>query len=239
MEETLEKKKQGNLKTLSKFIYVLAKIGKIFTIIGIVAIAIGLSIAIAVTSNIEIKAKDSSDMEIKFADQTIQYRDKIDKVTLKISGGEETEIEDKDAVQGLRMIAAKASQISMKQVVLYLVALLIFTVATMVLSAIMLNYVEKLFKNISKEDTPFIMENVEYIKKIGWFMVASAVVSAFGNGVANGLISGNSSFSASLSSGTGFNLVLILTVFASAIIVEYGCKLQEKSNAKIYDSDVK
>lgn len=233
MEETLEKNKQKNLKTLSKVIHVLAKIGKIFTIIGIVAVAIGLSIAIAVMSNIDLKVKDSNNIEMKFSDQTIQYKDELDKVKLKVAGGEEVEIDDKDAVQGLRLIASKASDFSKSKILIYLVALLISTVAIMVLTVIILNNVEILFKNVSKEDTPFIMENVELIRKIGWLKVASAIVSL----VANGAINTFTNIDANV--GTGVNLVSILVIFASSIIVEYGCKLQEKSNAKIYDVDVK
>lgn len=226
----LEGKKQKNLKTLSKVIYVLAKIGKVFAIIGTVFAAIGIIIGMVFVNNLDINVKNSNDITIKMGDAVIQYKDENDGVSIT-SQGEEVKFDDEETIQGMRLVATELTKISKGQIIAYLAVTLVFTVAGLILTAIILDYVNKLFKNISKDDTPFIMENVDYLRKIGWYMVTSTIVSAVGNGIGSEMVGGSFSF------GYGFNLIMILIVFAASIIFEYGSNMQEDSDAKIYGSE--
>ena len=223
----LEGKKQKNLKTLSKVINVLAKIGNIFAIIGTVFAAIGIIIGMVFVNKLDINAKNSNDITIKIEDAIIQYKDENNEISLTAQG-EEIKFEDEESMQSMRILATMIAKISKDQIMAYLAVTLIFTVAGLILTAIILNYVYKLFKNISEENTPFIMENVDYLRKIGWYMVASTVVSAVGNGIGSAITEGSFTFE------YGFNLIMILIVFAASIIFEYGNNMQEDSDAKIY-----
>ena len=49
---------------------------------------------------------------------------------------------------------------------------MIFLIIDIVIMIIILNYVEKLFNNIKNNQTPFTLENADFIKKNSYLMIA-------------------------------------------------------------------
>lgn len=226
----LEQKKQKNLKTLSKAIYVFAIIGKICAIIGTVFVILGMSLGIAALSSIDLKVNNSRDMEVKIGSSVIQYKDEGDKLTLAVDR-EKEKITDTEAVDALRVLTSMISRTSKSQLIGYLATMLVFTTAGLIITAIILSNVEKLFKRIAKENTPFTMENVATIKKIGYFMIGATVLAYAGNSVIG------KALGMSLNLSYGFSIITILIVFAAAFICEYGANLQADTEATIYGDD--
>ena len=54
---------------------------------------------------------------------------------------------------------------------------MIFLIIDIVIMIIILNYVEKLFNNIKNEKTPFTLDNVKFIKKISYLMIALILIT--------------------------------------------------------------
>lgn len=54
---------------------------------------------------------------------------------------------------------------------------MIFLIIDIVIMIIILNYVEKLFNNIKNNQTPFTLENADFIKKNSYLMIALIFVT--------------------------------------------------------------
>ena len=101
---------------------------------------------------------------------------------------------------------------------------------------IILNYVEKLFNNIKNNQTPFTLENVGFIKRISYLMIALILITPISDavfsiisGVSNG---GDSPFEI-------INVLEILIIFSMSYIFEYGYEIQKDSRGKMYSEENK
>ena len=127
------------------------------------------------------------------------------------------------------IILLEAYEDTKEKLIGFLVVTMIFTLVILILSAILLNKVEVLFKNIAKKDTPFIKENAGIIRKIGYYMIAITIISAIESVLSTALIGG-----ARISkTGIGFSLMTILIIFAAARLFDYGNGLEEGNQEKI------
>ena len=96
---------------------------------------------------------------------------------------------------------------------------------------IILKYVENLFNNIKNNKTPFIVENVNFIKKIAYLMIALIIINPI-SGILFGKILGISE------SSNGFELmsiIEILIIFSMSYIFEYGYEIQKDSKGIMYN----
>ena len=202
----LEKEKQKKLKSVSKAIYILAKIGKIFAIIGAVFLVIGM--AIAITATTFVTAKNNNEIEVKV--------------------GEETKIEDAESKADLRTVAKIFFDNSKESLIISLCMTLVFSLAEIIVAVMILKYLEKLFKNISNDDTPFTLENVECLKKMSYYMLASFIISVLGNSVVSSIIGKD------MGMNIGINVIYILVVYAFRFVFEYGYNIQQESDSTIY-----
>ena len=230
--EVVNDKNLKSLKSLSKVIYVLAIIGRVVTIIGAVFATLGMAIAIICLSTINIKTNDG--IEIGFGDNVVKIsniEENLNNDTLTITAnGEKVDIDDKEAIDAIRLAGKYINEENKEKLIGFLAVTMIFTLVILILSAILLKKVEKLFKNISKESTPFIKENVEHIRKCAYYMIAITIISAMESGLANALLGGTTSISGT---SIGFSLITILIIFAAARVFDYGCKLEEKNEEKV------
>ena len=85
-------------------------------------------------------------------------------------------------------------------------------------TAVLLNYVARLFENFTNNTTPFTLGNVRLIKKIGKAAIVVAVLEVIASGFGG----------VSLSVGVG--VVSILIIYAFSYIFEYGYKLQRQQD---------
>ena len=104
-----------------------------------------------------------------------------------------------------------------------------FALISIIIAILLLRRVEKLFKNINKNDTPFTYDNVEHIRRIAFLMIINIILPAIASAVIELILKVdlNIHFGA-------YNLIEILSLYVLVYVFEYGCKLQKDSKCKIY-----
>ena len=120
------------------------------------------------------------------------------------------------------------------EIIGYLEAGCLCLLVELIVMIIILKYVENLFDNIKNNNTPFTLDNVNYIKRISYLMIALIMVNplaeTFFSLIYN--VSGNTG---------GFELMSILEIliiFSMSYIFEYGYEIQKDSKGKMYNEDV-
>lgn len=218
----LKKEEQKKLKSLSKGIYVLSRIGRIaliicvpFYIIGILAIGYFINI-------VEIK---NDEIAFKGTNESIKLVEKDGKYSILLG-----ESEFEELTQNQYNIAKNTLEnTSPTKILVYGGISATLILGVLIIAIIVLRNVEKLFININKEDTPFILDNVDYLKKLGLLMIISTVFNFIASILLQIVIDTDISISAEL-----FSIVEILMVYCMAYIFEYGYELQQGSKSKIY-----
>ena len=99
------------------------------------------------------------------------------------------------------------------------------------LMSMLLKYLDKLFTNIYNGDTPFTLDNVSYIKKMSYIMMASIVLPMFAQIFYNIATMQNVELEIEL-----FNILEIVFLYAMSLIFEYGYRIQKDSKGIMYDS---
>lgn len=213
--------KQGRLKTLSTIISVLAKIGKVFCFIGIAGLII-FAIAISVlASGVNFKKH-----EIKVADQVLKYEVKDDNLIIYVNDKKQ----DFDfKVTGLGKEMEKLEDITSEKIITSCLVFTVGEIAILVFLIIFLGKLSKLFKNISKNDTPFTSDNTVLIHGLANNLVILFVIPIVLSVIINLIISLDINLNVSFTS-----ITLILITYVASIIFEYGTMLQEKSKQTIY-----
>lgn len=144
-----KKEKQMKMKGISKAIYILAKIGKVCSIVGIIGLII-LMLAIP---------------------QIIQNV-KLDNNQVTVFGGM---VEFKDTATALKASEIFNNH-SVLTNIIFSEIVAIFIIVTLILLMLILMKLEKLFINIHNGDTPFTLENIDCIKKIALFMILIIII---------------------------------------------------------------
>ena len=213
--------KQKGLKTLSKILQILAILAKVCLWIGLVFLVI-LAIAFPLVAEDVTISKE----ELSYKSHKIELRESDDKLDIYYKDKQigEMDVSEKEIVYTL------IDEIKERKLIFVIEVAMIVGVVSIILAIYIMGYVEKLFKNINEQVTPFIEENVTLIRKIGYFMIASVVVGVVGSGIMSVIALKSLDFSYDLVS-----IGEILMVFALAYIFEYGCSLQEGTDAKVYD----
>lgn len=216
-------KKQKQVKTLSNVIGLIGKIGSIVLKVAIPFIIIAMLIVPYIVSNLEVKEN-----EITFKSESIKI---VDENKIEVHGviiGEyDGDLADNEVIK-LFINNSKVKIIS------YFESAMIFLIIDIVIMIIILNYVEKLFNNIKNNLTPFTLENVGFIKKISYLMIALIMITPISNILFNVI-------STSTNSGeNSFGLIgilEILIIFSMSYIFEYGYEIQKDSKGKIYSEE--
>ena len=216
-------KKQKEVKTLSNVISIIGKIGSIVLKVAIPFIIIAMLIVPYIVSNLEVKEN-----EITFKSESIKI---VDENKIEVHGviiGEyDGDLADNEVIK-LFINNSKVKIIS------YFESAMIFLIINIVIMMIILNYVEKLFNNIKNNQTPFTLENVGFIKRISYLMIALIIITPISNILFNVI-------STSTNSGeNSFGLIgilEILIIFSMSYIFEYGYEIQKDSKGKIYSEE--
>ena len=220
----LEKKKQKELKVISKIIYIISKIGSICARVGAICLivtAVLLTTFIGVT-----KVEEGNVIKNEFGSNVVEYR-KVDE-NIEIKGDTKVhliKIESDDFDKIIEMF----NNNSKGKMIVVTIAASAFFITGLFLLSIALGHLAKLFKNINEGDTPFTLENVHHIKKMSYFMIAMTIVVAIGNGISSLIMDQDFDL------GIGF--VSILVFYSIAYIFEYGYELQLDSKGKIYGEE--
>jgi len=220
----LEKKKQKELKVISKIIYIISKIGSICARVGAICLivtAVLLTAFIGATS-----VEGGNVIKNNFGNEVVEYRKVNDEIEVK--GDSKIHLMKIEA-NDFDKITELFNNNSKEKMIVVTIAASTFLVAGLFLLSIGLGHLAKLFKNINEGDTPFTLENVHHIKKMSYFMIAMTIVVAIGNGISSLIMDQDFDL------GIGF--VSILVFYSIAYIFEYGYELQLDSKGKIYGEE--
>ena len=219
----IEKDKQRKLKVLSKIIYILAKIGKILTYIAIPFIVLGMVVIPMLMNKIDIK---NDRIILKDKGNIISIVEKNDKLVINVKDAKVAEV---TSAKDISKIKDFFNNNSKGTIIAAGETALAFALISIIIAILLLRRVEKLFKNINKNDTPFTYDNVEHIRRIAFLMIINIILPAIASAVIELILKVdlNIHFGA-------YNLIEILSLYVLVYVFEYGCKLQKDSKCKIY-----
>ena len=213
-------KKQNQVKTLSNIISLIGSIGKIVLMVAIPFVIMAMILVPYVINNVEVKGNDLS-----LKTDNIEI---VDNKTLELFGvaviGVEEELEYKQVVD----IFTNNSKFA---IIGYLEGGFIFLLVDLIIMIFILSYVEKLFNNIKNNNTPFTLDNVNYIKRISYMMIALIMITPVTELLFNVLVD-------NLENSGGFELMSILEIliiFSMSYIFEYGYEIQKDSKGIMYE----
>ena len=214
-------KKQKEVKTLSNVISLIGKIGAIVLKVAIPFIILGMILVPYIVNNIEIK-----DNEIVFKTDNIKIigENKIEIHDI-IIGEFDIQDEDYDVIE----MFEDNSNI---KIITYIETGLVFLLVELYIMIIILGCVEKLFNNIKDKTTPFTLDNVKYIKKISYLIIALILITPISDilfSIILGISTGGSSPFELMS------ILEILIIFSMSYIFEYGYEMQKDSQARMYN----
>ena len=200
--------------------WLIGNIGKIVMMVAIPFMVLAMVLVPYVISNVEVV-----DNKVELISDNIEV---VDNKTIQLFGvaviGIDEEISEGEVLEIF-------DNFSKKEIILYLEIGFIFIIVDIVICIFILNYVEKLFKNIKENNTPFTLDNVNYIKKISYLMIGLILISPIGGALFNILRPG-------LESESVFELMSvleILIIFSMSYIFEYGYEIQKDSKGIMYN----
>ncbi|MCR4581276.1 MAG: helix-turn-helix domain-containing protein [Bacilli bacterium] len=222
----LNEKEQKNVKTLSKILSLIGKISAIVVRVGIGFLAIAMIFIPIGLSHIDFK-----DNQIEVSGNVIKVDKLDDGIRISSAQNEHIVISDFNTrdVEGVMNGYNKFGKWGM---IGLMEAGFAFLIAFMVILSLALTRLEKLFININEGDTPFTLDNVDHIKKMAIYLIASIIISAIGSTIINIAFSSEAIIEFNL-----FNVVEIIFLFAMSYIFEYGTKIQKDSNGKMYGKE--
>lgn len=211
---------QKKMKGLSKLIYIIARIFKAISIVGIVCATLFTMVGVTYAPTIKMNNNKISFKGIEYNyhyENNILTIDTKDNINFTISNVEFETIEK-----------------FCNKSILYKSSLIIVTGISLIISLILifitLKEIEKLFINIHDNHTPFTMKNVQSIKKIAIYSCLSVFVSdAFGI-LVELIYSLNLNVEIELT-----NYLLSIVILIISYIFKYGYEIQLDSKGIIYD----
>ena len=214
--------KQKKVKSLSNAISLIGKIGGIVLKVAIAFIILAMILVPYVVNNVEI---DSNEITFKTDNIKIINQDKLiihDVIIADI----DADITQSDFIEIFNTH-------SNSEIIAYAEAALIFLLISIVIVILILSYVEKLFNNIKNNNTPFTLDNVTFIKRISYLMIALIILTPL-SGVIINLIFGVSEVESPFEL---MGILEILIIFSMSYIFEYGYEIQKDSKGIIYSEE--
>ncbi len=213
-EENYVKKMKG----LSKALSIISKILKVLVIIG----ACGIILCMVVLPML-FKKVDITDNEIKINEQSILSVEKDEeKVSLKVF--DKVVVLDTDVVE-YEEILKVFNEKSKGYVLTYSETLLFISLVCIVILYMCLIYIDKLFTNIVKKDSPFELENALYLRKCGYYTIALIVAPLILSGLYEMISGTNMIFNWNF-----VEILLVLVIFTMSYVFEYGYYLENKKS---------
>ena len=219
-----EKEKQNKMKGFSKTIYIIARIFKVFSIIGLVGVILALVSLMVVIPNVNF---DTTNNTVQIFDETIEYKlDDNEFIIEKENMRFNINPTEKQEIINF-MNDSKTTQIS------FVVLVFGSICVCLVLLFNLFKKVEQLFINIHDKDTPFIKENIDYIKKIALFLLLITLIPDVMGCLVEIIYSKDLNISFSL-----MEYVYVGIIYVLSYIFEYGYEIQLDSNAKMYGDEL-
>ena len=223
----MKEESKNTLKVLSKILEVVTIIGKVCSIIAIPCIALVMVCTPYVINNINVTDKK---IEFKIADKKVVLMEEGKNDTkLKVKVGDEV-VADEEEGQVIAIVNKLLKNTSKKNVIAAAETGLAFAIATIVFSIIVMNYAIKFFRNLGTKETPFIEENVVYLRKMAKFMTVALVLPIISGAIINVITGYDMGDNVKT-----FDLLEILALFVISYVFEYGVELQRKSKKMLYE----
>jgi len=212
-------KKQKEVKTLSNVISLIGKIGAIVLKVAIPFIILSMLLVPYIISNVEVR---NNEIVFKTDDIKIIIENKIEIHDI-IIGEFDIDDEEYDIIE----IFKNNSNI---KIITYLEIGLVFLLVELYVMIIILGCVEKLFNNIKENNTPFTLDNVNYIKKISYLIIVLILISPILELLFSTLLDIPNGDSSSFEL---ISILEILIIFSMSYIFEYGYEMQKDSKARM------
>ena len=214
-------KKQNQVKTLSNIISLIGKIGSIVLKVAIPFVIIAMLLVPYIVNNVQVQEN-----KIVFKTDNIKL---IDSNKIEVFNIMSVDLEGDISYNEVIDILNNNSKL---EIILYLEGGLFFIIVDIIIMIFILQYVEKLFNNIKENKTPFTLDNVNYIKRISYLVIALIMISPLSNLLISTILNIEE---------TGDYLDLIgileiLIIFSMSYIFEYGYEIQKDSKGKMYNS---
>ena len=219
----LNEEEQKRMKTLSKILYLIGRIGKIVCRVGIGFIVAAMILMPIVLYKIEVK------------EDTLVADGNVVRVLESVDGVKITVYNDHIILSDLTKKDVNVLKNSLTRfnkpvlIVLYELSFAVL-IGFVVIVIQLLKHLEKLFLNINEGETPFTLENISHIKKISYFMIAAIVVSSIGSTLLSIVTTAEVNIDFNL-----FNVGEIIFLYAMSYIFEYGYRIQKDSKGTMYD----
>ena len=214
MEE--EKNYVKKMKGLSKALSIISKICKVFIIIGGCAIIFSMIVIPLLFKKITV-----TDNELKINDESIlTLIEKDDKMQITLFGTSILADTSKEEFEEIEKIFNEESK---GKLLTYIEATMCIAVATIVVVYMALHYIDKLFTNIMNEKSPFTMDNVNYIRRCGYYLIAAVAVPLVLSGIFEIITKTELMFNWNL-----VEVILILVIFTMSYVFEYGYNIENK-----------
>ena len=214
-------KKQNQVKTLSNIISLIGKIGSIVLKVAIPFVIIAMLLVPYIVNNVQVQEN-----KIVFKTDNIKL---IDSNKIEVFNIMSVDLEGDISYNEVIDILNNNSKL---EIILYLEGGLFFIIVDIIIMIFILQYVEKLFNNIKENKTPFTLDNVNYIKRISYLVIALIMISPLSNLLISTILNIEE---------TGDYLDLIgileiLIIFSMSYIFEYGYEIQKDSKGKMYNN---
>lgn len=226
-KKIFEEKDKSMLKGLSKFIYVIATIGKVCIYIAIPFLILTMIILPIIFNNTKVV---NNNIVFTYRDDTVEMNDVgNNKIEIRHNGKiiDEDDHEDYKVFKKYRNTLNKYSK---KELIGYTEAGLILLISYLYLIILVLKHLAKLFKNINEESTPFTLENVDHMTKMGKYMIAVILLPI----IASILYSVFADIDINFDFGI-ISVMEILFVLAMSMIFKYGYSIENSSKNKSKD----
>lgn len=220
----LTKEKQKKMKYLSKIICLIARISKILVFLSIIIVTLVAVFIPIIGSNIKFEND-----KFFYKNQALSYEIKKGKMIFSSEENKKFEISI-DENNSIEKIEKYFSDISTLKLILTSEFITISLIITLIFIFLLLKYLESLFMNINRGETPFTLDNIKFIKKIALF-IGLIIIFPFVLGILFQLIT-------KIYMGVELevmNFLLILIIVSLVYIFEYGYQLQLDSKGVMYD----
>lgn len=223
---SLNKKDQSKLRTLSKIIVLFASLGKICLYLGIIFFLFFMSIIPTVINHTKI-TKNS--ITFIYKEDSFKLIEEDSKLVIYVNGEKK---ETSNSNINFNEFTKELNKYSSRQLICYSEILLFIYVAYLYLMVLVLKHLKKLFKNIANGNTPFTLDNVNHMSKMGIYMISALLLPLLAKLIFKIFTDIN------IKTNFGIiNLVQILFVFAMSFVFRYGYNIQQDSKSNIYDDN--
>ena len=205
-------------KVLSNILYIMTKIAKVVCYIGITIVSLFVVITPFLFNKIKI---DNTTQTIKVGNEEVYYS--LDNTTLSVYTVNNQLFTVTLSSNG----ASKVNRLLRKDPKFYLLVseyVFLSAIVMMTLLVFLFTNIEKLFKNITNEKTPFIKENVFLLQEVAKYTVISAVTTYFLTLFLELILRLNLNVRVDLSI-----VLYVLGIYLLAYIFEYGMEKENRS----------